>query len=502
MADSLAIVGAGPANVQLLTALANKVRTLENLSRESLPNKKIYLIDHEGNHGMGKPWGKHAHPSMLFSHTAGALKEGFLDWLKDNEALWLPQVEVHRTGALKTWFNVNQDNLDKKNYEDIRFPRFVYGLCMRDRLCQTLKDMPKCLDVVLLEGKVAHIEKRGEGNTLTFDNPAEEIALIKEGNGSIRLQHVNKHYKTIEVDANVIGTGSPERPAYEKVREHPDYFANHITLHPALEGHNFAEQFKQSVLTKFHQTGQKVNIGILGAAFSFLDIVNFIYNDDELRNAINLTSISSTGMARTEQEQKPGRPKYGAPESEIALKNLGVKFIAAKIEDVIPNLHGAGITIKTSDTHLDAPDAEYKPGTRSDKSEHVFDIVIQATGHGHWKNVGLLQDGASKNLFTEDAANKWLAIDDNLHMGGGNYGNGFIADHIIEKTLINRQQPAEGLLNNAHAHAPLLADTLSHTLFGKEIESTRAGLGHGSISKKPTITKFSELEQMKSVRSV
>lgn len=506
MANSLAIVGVGSANISALSALIEKVRELEKFSPEpdSIPVKRIYLIDHEGNHGAGKAWGRHAHPSMLFSDTSsnGAV-DGIKEWLRDKENVWLPEAEKHRHGALKTWFEHNQPALDAKEYGKIYLPRFVRGMFQQEKLHDILQDLPESLEVVILDGKVAENKKTDHGYRLEFKEPAKEVILKKDSTGIVRVvpKIGGKQYKHLDVDANLIGVGASEPKPFPKVKDNQDYFANPTELHPHLEGDNFADQFKKAVLKKHHELGHKVEVGVLGAGLSFLDMVNLIYNDDELRQAINLTSISSSGFARTEAEGQESKQRDFAPESQMALNKLQPKFIAARVKDAEPSKAG-GITIKTSDEHLDQPDYKFKAGTRSDKKEHHFDIVIQTLGFGKWQEQGVFKGGVEDGTYKADAEYPSPAVDRKMRMAAGSYVNGMVVEPRISGGLKDRGIENQGFLNNVHRHGLHLADSLFDELYDESAQRVREESGHRQISRKPSIAKFAQPELLESARSV
>jgi hypothetical protein len=502
MADNIAIVGLGPSNVNLVAQLAEQTRTLEQLSGVPLPPKTLYLIDHEGNHGTGKAWGRHAHPSMLFSHTVGGFSDGFTDWLKDKEAVWMPKVEAHRDGALKTWFEQNADALAQKDYGKIHFPRFTYGMFMKEKLYDALQDLPKSLSVVMLDGKVSGVGANDVGNELTFEKPATEVTLAKDADGMISVKpREGTSLTSLTVDMDVIGVGPPEPKPFEAMQGNPDYFHNPTELHSGREGNNFAEQFKQAVMEKYKESGQKVEVGILGAGLSFLDMVNLIYNDKELKEAVSLSSISSTGYTRTVQEAQEGKQKDMAPESQAALNGMDVKFIAAKVEDLQPAADGTGITVKTNDSHLDAPDGKYRTGARSDKKEHRFDIVVQAIGFGKWKEQGVFKSGLEAGIFKEDTTIRSLDIDSELKLAPTHFINGFVAEKAIGDAIAKRGLKSEGFLNNVYRNSPVMAANVMRGLYSEQIQNIGQNL-QGTVSQQPELERFGKAEVKEQERAV
>jgi uncharacterized NAD(P)/FAD-binding protein YdhS len=494
MADNLAIVGLGPSNVNLIAQLVEQTRTLEQLSGSPLPPKTLYLIDHEGNHGTGKAWGRHAHPSMLFSHTVGGFSDGFTDWLKNKEDTWMPKLEAHRDGALKTWFEQNADALAQKDYGKVHFPRMTYGMFMKEKLFDTLQDLPKSLNVVMLDGKVASVGANEIGNELAFEKPATEVTLIKGDDGVISVQPKEGTTLTsLTVDMDVIGVGPPEPKPFAAMQGNPDYFHNSTELHSAREGDNFADQFKQAVMEKYRESGKKVEVGILGAGLSFLDMVNLIYNDKELKDAVSLSSISSTGYTRTVQEAQEGKQKDMAPESQAALNGLDVKFIAAKVEDLQAATDGTGITVKTSNKHLDEPDAKYREGARSDKIEHRFDIVVQAIGFGKWKEQGVFKSAYNAGIFKEDTTIRALNIDTEQKIAPTHYINGFVAEKVIGDAIKRRGLESQGFLNNVYRNSPVLAANIMREMYSEQIQNIGENL-QGSITQQPEIERFGKAE--------
>jgi hypothetical protein len=494
MADNLAIVGLGPSNVNLVAQLVEQTRTLEQLSGSPLPPKTLYLIDHEGNHGTGKAWGRHAHPSMLFSHTVGGFSDGFTDWLKNSEDAWMPKVEAHHDGALKTWFEQNADALAQKDYGKVHFPRFTYGMFMKEKLYDALQGLPKSLSVVMLDGKVTGVGANELGNELAFEKPATEVTLVKDSDGVISVQPKEGTTLTsLTVDMDVIGVGPPEPKPFVAMQGNRDYFHNPTELHSTREGDNFAGQFKQAVMEKYKESGQKVEVGILGAGLSFLDMVNLIYNDKELKEAVSLSSISSTGYTRTVQEAAEGKQKDMAPESQAALNGMDVRFIAAKVEDLQPATDGAGITVKTSDKHLDEADVKYRDGARSDKREHTFDIVVQAIGFGKWKEQGVFKSGYNAGVFKEDTTIRALNIDTEQKIAPTHYINGFVAEKVIGDAIARRGLESQGFLNNVYRNSPVLAANIMRGMYSEQIQNIGENL-QGSISQQPELERFGKAE--------
>lgn len=321
MVDSFSIVGLGPSNVAVFNDIAKQAKLFDAVfGSHGVPEKTVYLIDFDSNHGSGKAWGDQAHPSCLFDTPVGFLKDGFPEWLKQNEDIWLPQVEKHKDGALKTWFNLNEEALEDKDYGNMHFPRFVYGLFKKEQFYESLQDLPEFLNVVVLDGRVTGIDENDSKTTLVFSGKAEEVSAVKNEEGIIKIEGTGKFIERIEVGQNLIGIGSPEPNPYEKVEKNKGYFNSTYNTHPSLEPDVFHKQFKTRVVELYEEKGEKLKLGILGTGPSFLDMANIVYNDEELKDKVEITAISTSGLSRNH----PDKDKVKSYPSKILTKDYKI----------------------------------------------------------------------------------------------------------------------------------------------------------------------------------
>lgn len=457
--DSLALLGLGATNVSVFSHLVKQVKDMETRAARdgvTLPTKTVYLIDREGNHGGGKAWGIHAQPSMLFSHPAGGIPDGFSDWLRANEDSWKPAVEAHREGALKTWFDVNQTKLDNQEYRDVAMPRFVYGMFKKDQLRETLEDLPKSLDVRVIDGSVVGLDRNGSGKiTLRFDDEMVAKPLLNDGKNGVAIAREGQRMGATELaaDSVVIATGFSDPSAFDKVANHPSYFANTLNLHPTVRSGSFGEQLRNTILERYAQTGEPVQLGVLGTSATFKDITNMVDNDPQLRAAVHVTTVSSSGKL---PDKISGLGTL--EESGRALKHLEadqkLTYEKGRIADVMPAPDGG--------VHLVYEDG----GTRN------FDIAVQALGSAGAADMDIIKSGKASGVLTPDASSpSSVKIGPDFQAGEGVYIYGVLAEKEIQETIAPQLPDgldSLGFLVNAHCQAPAMAGRVTQRLYGND----------------------------------
>ncbi|HCR86027.1 MAG TPA: hypothetical protein DIV86_05050, partial [Alphaproteobacteria bacterium] len=464
---------------------------------------------------------------------------------------------------------VNEQDLNKGNYDDMHFPRFVYGMFKREQFYEALQNLPDFVEAIVLDRKITKFHQPEEGKTiLSFEKPAQRITFEKNEEGKIVQKNLDKTFDTVEAELKLIGIGSPEPSTIDKVKNEPNFFGSTTALKDGIEGSSFYEQFKSQALKIFKETGKKVELGIMGTGPSFLDMANMIYNDKELREAINITAISSSGISKTypkDEEIKNYKPKHfkkgytfttiqellehaidevkhgleqgvkpqvalrggcrfgsilwgqlnerqrkefyeqvGAKqidnllnsttkETQMALDNLDIKYIAAKIDaESIENQDGK-LKMNLSTDHLQNDNFIRNPKASQNETEAKFDIVVNCMGFGKALEVDLLQDGLDKGFFqtvSDPTKRTGVEVNENMEIGNGAYMNGY----LVAGTGYLKGQPQ--LLNAVFAASAKFAAKLGEQLFGKEQNLIIQRMS-GKFIAPPNIEKFEAIEQSK-----
>lgn len=519
------MVGMGPSNTNVFLKLVEDARLIGRVVGEgNMPKKTIYLIDVEGNHGAGKAYGLNAHPSNIFEITARTFEDGFEHWLTHNENIWRPLVDRHREGQLKTWFKVNQRALDEGRYGDIRMPRFIYGYFKRGQLLDAIADAPEFLDIRILEGRVKEADECNKQQTvcLKFNGEGDEVKLHRNGS----LRHLGTRHRELTVDYAVIGIGSPDPRRYPKVEKHEHYFRASY-MKQLGDDRYFAKDFIETVKERFAATGQKVKLGVLGTSASFLDMMNIVYNEAGLKNMVEITAISRRGMPwvrpynltpnRYEPVVSILKPSYHVTsvyqfitdilaeiaigkskkfgtteiikgcrlyrplfeqlslqereaffddprirplrryieniprESRIAIERLPIEYLPAGVSDISPE----GELLRVHAKH---------PET-GEKSDRLFDLVVNCTGFDKLTNMGIFKKGIENGDFspTDDGEN--ISVDAQAAASARMLISGFatFGDASTEKAFI--------FVNKANVRSQQDANQCALQLFGDELRA-------------------------------
>jgi uncharacterized NAD(P)/FAD-binding protein YdhS len=305
--SDLTFIGFGPSNVNVFRDFIAQAKLLSEMGI-AIPKLKLTIVDTEGNHGAGKPYGNQCHESSLFNNELFRVTDGFMDWIKTDPGPdhWLPILERFKDKELKIWFEENSHKLQNHEYDDLYFPRFLYGIFKREQVIKAIADAPANIEISMLQGKIVDIEENREGSDrFLFESGASEVELVHQGKREFEVVPSKnaQHYVSLNSKHALLGVGTPE-PKRLLSEDHKYYFNSPSSDNTQIELTRFSEDFKQAVREKYEVSGKKVKLCVLGTGASFLDVMNMVANDSELKEMLDISAISSTGLPQSFPNQE------------------------------------------------------------------------------------------------------------------------------------------------------------------------------------------------------
>jgi len=166
---NLLIIGGGYSGTSLLNAIVEDIlRQKANGPATAFRNGKlrILMVDRKGDFGGGLAYGEKVPPEFLLIDKAKHIDlEGFLIWLRQNKSTWLSRLEERGSEATKLWFNNYSTEISANHFEELHFPRVIFGDFARDGLKKLVQraNASERLEVELAIDEVTALEKVASG---------------------------------------------------------------------------------------------------------------------------------------------------------------------------------------------------------------------------------------------------------------------------------------------------------------------------------------------------
>ncbi len=251
---------------------------LDSIENHKSTNKniRITIIDKYSEFHTGIPYGSRSGFSVhLITSLKNFLPEPelskFISWLNTNKD-WLLDELKNDGGALATdWLNIHADKIANNDWEDLFIPRRFFGCYIDEKVKHKVQEFENLGIVTLkyIQAEVFDIEKREDKYELFLKNNNSLLShKVVLSVGSLPVNHLWKK-EDIVTEENLLFVNTPYKPELKEV-------LNKIE--------NFTDQL----------SGKKINVLIVGANASGLEMIYKLNDVDHLQNRVNKFMFLST----------------------------------------------------------------------------------------------------------------------------------------------------------------------------------------------------------------
>ena len=276
-AYDIAIVGSGIACTSFLLQFLEKL--------ESRPYLKdpitVAVIEKDEEFWKGIPYGSRSSPNSLTITTLGEFvppseKRSFLNWLETTLEEWLTYLKENGGETAKLWIKNNFLLIEKKQWDDIYIPRYLFGDYINQRI-------------------IAAIEKSSLNNLTSISTIKAEAKNLTRLNNFYEITLEDRLGKNTLISAGkvVLAIGSPPVKSLPSPAGGTHTYAYiNDTYSPALEQNLGCIESVLSAVKDQHRR----NILILGSNASSLELLYLIDTNSDLKKLLNkIVVISYSG---------------------------------------------------------------------------------------------------------------------------------------------------------------------------------------------------------------
>jgi len=275
----IAILGGG---ISSSLTLLHLIRNLLSLNR---PQKEISIVvvEKQNEFWKGFPYGKRSSINSLTITTLGEFvpekeKKSFIGWLDSTQDKWIGLLKTHGGDASVKWIENNYPMIQKKQWDEIYIPRFLFGDYVDEKLQEAIQN----------------VRAKGLANIHLIE--AEATNLLKKDNAQYEAELKEKNGETISVVAGkiILAIGSPPVKSIQSpLSGNSGYLYIEDAYLPGIENNidSIAQLF--SAITDQN----KRNILIVGSNASTLEFLYLIQHESEIKKLLNkIIAISYSGL--------------------------------------------------------------------------------------------------------------------------------------------------------------------------------------------------------------
>lgn len=259
----LAIIGGGLSTATFIFSLCEQIRENEYFEN----TLHIVIFDKTNNFWVGTPYGNLAESDYFLIKTLIETNcPPFKQWILNNKNEMDTLIPNH-SFQLSCWKNRNIEKISQGEVDHIYFPRFLFGLFIKDTIKSYLSVTKGKINIVLKNEEAIDFNKHS--NKFTIEGAAGSIFLAKKV---------------------ILATGSiPKKPLLQKTLNNKSIL-NFISDDGSCACFNLHSRLLDNI-TEFKKSP---HIIIIGAAASALETLYFIESHTKLLSAIEMVSVIST----------------------------------------------------------------------------------------------------------------------------------------------------------------------------------------------------------------
>ncbi|MGB5692954.1 MAG: FAD/NAD(P)-binding protein, partial [Flavobacteriaceae bacterium] len=307
--SDIVFIGSGISTSFSLLSFLDQLKD-SDISREI----KIIILDKWDEFNKGLPYGDRSGASvLLITSLRNFIPEPeltpFIEWLNLNKDELLAEF-IESGGQLsKNWIENHRSEIDQNQWEELFIPRFFFGHYIDEKVNRKIDECRKVcpLSVEFRQGKAIDLHK----------NDGYWTVQLKEGG-------------VLESEKVVLSVGSlPMRYLWKEsrvVRDEELLFINDIYTKSLQRSLSDIEKF----LDKKEE--EKVNVAIIGANASALEILYKLNDVDSIRSRVEKFTFVSTYGVLPDSEIAPDKQKLFQPANLQALQQKA-KLRASDISD-------------------------------------------------------------------------------------------------------------------------------------------------------------------------
>lgn len=285
----LAFVGAGVSCSYSLIHLANlfQQRGRQDGSSDVF---KIAVVEKSGEFFTGVPYGGRSLPnSFIITRLNDFLpqqeRELFEIWLSANKHWIFEDWLMFDDTSSEQWFNNNQALVDRNVWGDLYLPRYVFGLYLRRRVSQAIKNASAFLEIDLLATSITNLQRASLGFHMTSIDSSGRSDSIRSkrvvlSTGGLPVKELPLLSDSTELHRGIDQDRMRDEQATKAVADCYDPTLG-ATLDSLLEAMNHSSSTEEK------------NVVIVGANASALEIVHLLESKVALVDSIdNIVVIS------------------------------------------------------------------------------------------------------------------------------------------------------------------------------------------------------------------
>jgi uncharacterized NAD(P)/FAD-binding protein YdhS len=275
----IAILGGGISSSLTLLHLLRNMLSVSKVQKEM----NIVVVEKQTEFWRGFPYGKRSSINSLTITTLGEFvpekeKELFIGWLESTQNEWIGFLKANGGLASVEWIAHNLPMIQKKQWDEIYIPRFLFGNYVNEKLLKAIRDAQekKIATVHLIEAEATNISKKGD---------SRYEAILKDKSGEIT---------SFLAEKIILAIGSPPvKSVQPSVSTDPGYIYMDDVYLPGIE---INIQKIQDIFSGITDQDRR-NVLIVGSNASSLEFLYLVHHKPAFKKMLNkIIAVSYSGL--------------------------------------------------------------------------------------------------------------------------------------------------------------------------------------------------------------
>jgi uncharacterized NAD(P)/FAD-binding protein YdhS len=333
-------VGGGVGNIFCVSAMVKNLAVRAKSNAIPLPKQKLIIIDRGGNFGGGIPWGKDAHLSYMLNSPPriNEPREELEKWISNN----LEQIRNYLTDNAgkvgRDWLAKNENLLINRNFNEVYFPRRIYGFFLEEQLYQAIETAEKSLLYYGLEIEIQLVKATVQEIYINADLTKQIV--LKDSQGyevkCSRSSEGNYFPKIFFQEGQKISHIPPAAQVCLSIGILPSPKLNISSSNNHYVGNLYAKDklnwLKQELWRIHKKYDREVTLVFLGSSATFLDSLLEIESDESILKVLRIIALSKQGQTRQAAIISPDLPPYKPEFLNQEFKSISSLIAALKQE--------------------------------------------------------------------------------------------------------------------------------------------------------------------------